>query len=425
MSDLATGRFYFSNPFGYGEDIETFDGKPYSLPATVLKSEKFIVTSVDYSTSTQGIVIGGETGEVQVLSGVDPNSRRTDLIGASSRINSVKFSGDGLKVVAACENGKVIMWNVPADLFSLFDGQAALTLGGGIGPCNAVAISEDGSLIAHGSHSGHVTVYNSSGTFVSSHEHPSGEINGLVFTTNGENIVFVTNDGATKVIEVDGSLFMTHVSHIHAGEILSIDLIEIEGVDCIVTGGADNQVRFARWDDSPGPVVTSHMLPGHDSPVSGVSWAGSESAYSSDVGRIKRWEYDGGTHFADEGSNIQHIGKSPSKIVAWSPTIAFGFAVKIVSCDETTSNVNIWDVSQGEFSYNLSAEMGDIQVVVWPNPDNFGKPQTRWPNGPLAVNYPVTCYAKKIHYESQMDWEADFKDLTSEDTPIRGYYIPD
>ena len=411
MKDLATGEFHYSNlAVNQVEGDTELSTDTRRLLATILRSESFKITAVE-AANNQYIAAGGDRGEIHILrSSGDPVR---DLLGGEGQINSMHFLNDDSKIIAGTSFGLVFIW----DLNSASDTYLH-RISESIGPVNAVKFSPDGNVIAVGDSAGNILIYNSLMELQFTNSDHSNSITDLVFTSDGNHIVSVSTDGDIRVTKVNtGVNHHTHSGSLHSGSINSIDLVSITAnsvtEDIIVTGGSDQNIRIASWDE--GAFFTTQKLPGHTSGVTAVEFeklTSNRRIFSCDGDRIKYWDFNSLTVSYSSVGDASDSEAFPKKLTLFG-TLPF-------TCDGESKMVDSW-LTTG-LSQRIEIYKTIIQVVVWPDPNTFNIPQPSWPIGPIASSYPITCYAKRVAGTWEMNWEDDFKNLSSDDIQIRGYY---
>lgn len=411
MKDLATGEFHYSNlAVNQIEGDTELSTDTRRLLATILRSESFKITAVE-AANNQYIAAGGDRGEIHILRSAGDPIR--DLSGGEGQINSMHFLSDDSKIIAGTSSGLVFIW----DLNSASDTYTH-RISESIGPVNAVKFSPDGNAIAVGDSAGNILIYNSLMELQFTNSDHSNSITDLVFTSDSEYIVSVCTDGETKVTEVStGVNHHTHAGNLHSGAINSIDLISITDdavtKDFIITGGNDLDIRIAVWDE--GGFFATQKVSKHGFPVKMVRFDRSTQSkrfFSCDGEVIKYWDFNSALFTYSQAGEISDPDISPKKLTL--------FGGLPLTCDGESKSVASW-LTTGLLK-EIEIYKKIIQVVVWPDPNTFNIPQPSWPAGPIASSYPITCYAKRVAGIGDMDWEGDFKNLSSEDIQIRGYY---
>lgn len=410
LKDLATGEFHYSNLAVEQAEADTDLGiDTRRLPATILRSESFKLTAIEAATN-EYIAVGTDYGVIHLIkSWGDPHR---DLLGADGQITSMHFSSDDTKLVASTSEGSIFVW----DLTTSSPFHVATASGPAIGAINSVKFSSSGALIAAGDSAGNIIVFDLVMNVKFTNSDHVESINGIVFTSDDKYIISASSDGNINVTDVVSGLnFYTHADELHVGKVTSIDLAKVEvddsSDDVIITGGEDGFVRVATWNE--GAFLAPARLAGHASEVTSVKFALlSNIFYSCDESFVKTWELDSATM-----TYSNSISAKTNNIV---PKFMTTYGNLPYTCDGESKNVYSWLGDSYVQEIFIYAQI--VQVVVWPDPLLFNIKEPSWPAGPITSISPITCYAKRVGSIDDMRWEEDFKDISIEDVPIKGYY---
>ncbi len=210
-----------------------------------------VVTSLDFSPDGTLLALAGF--HEAILWKADGSTRVARLVGMSDRIETVRFSSDGRKLLVVggnpCRNGEVQVWDVASHKLL---GSSAIgfdTLYGG-------SWSRDGKLIAVGGADNTLRAADAE-TFqqvVSMAAHDDW-IRGTVFSADGKSLFSASRDMTVKMTDVATQRFVgnltTHTPGILRGGMQAID--RRPNRNELIVGGADGVPKLFKMDVQAAP----------------------------------------------------------------------------------------------------------------------------------------------------------------------------
>lgn len=246
--------------------------------------------------------------------------------------------------VVGYESGATRVWD-------LIDGaEISAELSGHDGPVSAVACAHtgDGPIVASSSRDGSVRTSRliSPSSAIRRQKGSAHPVRVVRFDDPDQNRALVACDsgGWVRSWAIEGGTPLDHFRTVHAGEITSADLIDVDGRTLIVTGGEDG--RIERWDlQSHAPV--GDPITGHQGAVRALACAyDSEgrviAASTGDDGTVRFWDVAGGTPLGpplDDG----HRGSATAVAFAHPP-----MGLVAVTGGGTDRSVMVWDVARSQ-----------------------------------------------------------------------------
>ena len=210
-----------------------------------------VITSLDYSPDGSLLAVAG-FHEVLLLRG-DGSRLVARLVGLSERIESVRFSRDGSKLLAVggipCRMGEVQVWDVPHHKLLLSLPVTSDTLYGG-------SWSPDGSLIAFGGADNAVRVVEMATSkqvvYMAAHE---DWVRGTVFSADGKSLVSASRDMTVKLTDVATQRFLgnvtTHTPGLLRGGMTAVDRRASRNE--VLVGSADGAPKLFQMDVKAAP----------------------------------------------------------------------------------------------------------------------------------------------------------------------------
>ena len=206
----------------------------------------------------------------------------------------------------------------------------------------SVACSPDGSRIVSGSDDGTVRVWDAvSGECVLGPlEGHTGDVNSVSFSGEGSRIVSGSRDKIVRVWDAAGNC-----THILKGHMSWVSSVSFSG-DKIASGSGDKTVRV--WDAAGNCL---HVLEGHTKEVSSVSFSGDKIASGSWDNTVRVWDAVSGVCVLGplEGHN------------GWVSSVSFsGNKIASGSVDKT---VRVWNAVSGALLKTLEGHKGWVSSV--------------------------------------------------------------
>jgi serine/threonine protein kinase len=197
-----------------------------SQPIRNISTEGVVVTSLAIDPERKLIARGGSDAKIRLWK-LQEGNRFLTIAGPSSQVNAIKFSPAGSVLASGGNDGTVQTWDVESGqelnkidhgapvydvavtpngniasagadgtikLWNLQQNTPLKTLRGHQGAVKAVAISNNGQLLASGSEDGTVHIWNLE-TGQPLHAFPSGDgpVNAVLFTPNSKNVIFASH----------------------------------------------------------------------------------------------------------------------------------------------------------------------------------------------------------------------------------------
>ena len=258
------------------------------------------IPSIDVSPDGSTIAVAG-LHEVILLDGAS-GKLQSRLIGLSPRINTVRFSPDGSRLVAVggtpALQGEVQIWNVAKT-------ELEISLPFTYDALCGAAWSPDGSKIAFGASDNIVRAIDASTgervLFQGAHE---DWVRDVVFTPDGKHLVSVARDMSCKLTEVETERFVDNITSITPGALSGgMNSVAVHpDRNEIVVGGADGIAKVyrvyrqttRRIGDDANLIRNLPKMPGRIFSVV-VSQDGSRIAASSTLdgkSQVRVWKYD-------------------------------------------------------------------------------------------------------------------------------------
>jgi WD40 repeat protein/mono/diheme cytochrome c family protein len=210
-----------------------------------------IVTSLDFSPDGKLLAVAGF--HEAILWKSDGSSRVARLVGMSDRIETVRFSADGTKLLVVggnpCRNGEIQVWDVAAKNLVQSNVVSFDTLYGG-------SWSPDGKWIAVGAADNALRAFEAAGlrqiVYMAAHD---DWIRGTVFSGDGKSIFTASRDMTVKMTDVATQRFAgnltTHTPGILRGGMQAIDRHPKRNE--VVVGGADGAPKLFKMDVQAAP----------------------------------------------------------------------------------------------------------------------------------------------------------------------------
>ncbi|MGO9115927.1 MAG: DUF1549 domain-containing protein [Thermoguttaceae bacterium] len=210
-----------------------------------------VVTSVDFSPDGRLLAVAGF--HEAILWKADGSARVARFVGLSDRIETVRFSRDGTKLLVAggipCRSGEIQVWDVASHKLLGSNAIGFDTLYGG-------RWSPDGRLIAVGTADNALRVFDAATfkqvVYMAAH---NDWIRGTVFSADGKSLFTVSRDMTVKMTDVATQRFVgnltTHTPGILRGGMQAIDRHPKRNE--VVAGGADGAPKLFKMDVQAAP----------------------------------------------------------------------------------------------------------------------------------------------------------------------------
>jgi WD40 repeat protein/predicted Ser/Thr protein kinase len=255
------------------------------------------------------------------------NERVLRTMSAGARVRAVAVSPNGRRVVAAAENGLLLVWDS-------LTGDELMTLPGHTGDVTGAAISSDGALIASGSFDNTARVWDAdTGELLTVLEHPNW-VYAVCFTPDSARLATSCRDNVARlwdlatgkpVVEVEVLPPTADWDYVHSWAVA----IDPAG-QILATGGHDGVIKL--WSASNGSLLK--VLTGHTERVRALAFSpdGAQLASASDDSTVRLWSPAAGTEL------VTLLGHEDSAFgVAFSPD---GARLASAARDRT---IRIWD----------------------------------------------------------------------------------
>ncbi|KAF5370371.1 hypothetical protein D9758_006962 [Tetrapyrgos nigripes] len=256
-------------------------------------------------------------------------SREMECWPTSSRVEAVAISQDGKLIASGDWNGIITIWNV-------LRGKEVRQINGHSGYVNSVAFSPDGTRIVSGSDDKTVKIWDPAtgaqiGEPFQSH---SSKVYSVAFSLDGTKIVSGSSDKTVRIWNVATAALIGEPLQGHIDYVRSVAFSP--DVTKIVSGSDDKTVRI--WDTATGEQI-GEPLQGHSDYVRSVTFSpdGTKIVSGSDDNTLRVWDVATGAQIRESLQGHSRLVNS----VAFSPD-----GTKIVS-GSNDQTIRIWNAATG------------------------------------------------------------------------------
>jgi WD40 repeat protein len=314
-----------------GKKIQTFSGH--------IKD----VNTVIFSHNGKNIISGGSDKSIRFWNFDTGKEIKTLGVQRTSRVEDVKFSSDGKKIIT-CGDKTIKIWDITT-------GQQARVLKGHNSYVRAIDISRDGKKIVSGGSDKSIRIWNAeSGVELKSISHVQ-DITELAFSPDGKRFAIASDDINPKIFDaVTGSEIKSFKGQ--TGIIQAI-AYSPDGKN-IVSASFDNSVKI--WDIETGNSIKN--LSGYKDGVITLAYSPDGSTIASGDERVIIWDAKSG--------NLIRKSKG-EKCDVWS--IAYSPNGKQIVSGCMDYNARIWNVETGDELKTLKGHTSIVYSVAY-SPDS-------------------------------------------------------
>jgi len=244
--------------------------------------------------------------------------------GFDSSIRAVETSQDGVLLAAGTDSGIIT-------LFDRVSGSVLHTLTAHEDRVNVLTFNPDSSLMASADLLGNIIIWNTeSGEIVSELSINSEEVRALAFSPDGENLVAGNSQGEIIWWSVNTSTTQEGFIEAHSGEVI-YDLVFSPDGTMMATGGADNTIHL--WDYDNGLSLRT-IITGHTNWVTTLDFsANSQLLASGSFDRsVRVWN-------ASSGEFVWGFINHPREIFA----LTFDQTGRILITSDLDGNMVLWN----------------------------------------------------------------------------------
>lgn len=266
--------------------------------AGVLGAHPGAISGLGYHPTESVLLTAGEDGTVKLwaLPQVPPKL----LAGHEGAVADVALSGDGASIftgtagAAEAEGAEAAVRQFGAET-----GEMARAFEGQPGPVASLALAADSQLLASGSQTGVIKLWNvadgADRLTITGHQ---GAVHDLAINVAGDRIASAGEDGTVRLWRLPAA------AQPLAGHTMPVTVATVSGDGkLIATGGADNTVRLF----NPADAASAGMLEGHAGEISAIAFRPDNAQLASGdaTGAVQLWNP---TDAANQGHLLGHTG---------------------------------------------------------------------------------------------------------------------
>ena len=289
-----------------------------------------LITEIFVSESKGIVVLGFNTGEVELRNERNGNILRVISNAHEDIVLSVALSEDGRLLVSGSGDGTIRLWDTES-------GSAiGEPLCGHEDEVNSVAFSEDGRTIVSGSDDNTIRLWDTEsrsaiGEPLRGHE---GEVLSAAFSKDGRTIVSGSRDTTIRLWDAESGSAIGEPLRGHMSAVWSVALSE-DG-RTVVSGSYDKTVRL--WETKSGSSI-GEPLRGHEDGVSSVTLSedGRMLVSGSGDGTIRLWDTESGSAIGEPLLRHKDIVRS----------VAFSRDGQMVVSGFEDGTIRLWDTESG------------------------------------------------------------------------------
>jgi small GTP-binding protein len=265
------------------------------------------------------------------------------LRGHSSSVSSIAFSNDGSLLASGSHDATIRLWEVPT-------GKLLRTFEGHNGLVTSVAFSKDGALLASGSRDATIRFWLAKiGKPLGILRGHSSLVSSVAFSNDGTLLASGSHDATIRLWESSSGKFL-HTLEGNDGWVRSVSF----SVDGAMLASATNGYAVQLWEVKTRKLLRA--LKGHTNSVSSVAFSidGTTLASASDDCTIRLWEANG-------GGELETL-KGHSSLVS---SAAFSNDEALLLTGSYDSNIRLWEATSGKLLRNLRGHPTSVTCVAF------------------------------------------------------------
>ena len=318
----------FAYIFGYS-NLFSFNIETREINSQRKKEDSIFITSLAFSPDGKRIVFACDNKMIYVWD-VEIKKDILRLEGHTDCVNYAAFSPDGKRIVSASDDETVRIWDTET-------GEEILCLKGHEGFVYSAVFSPDGGWIVSASWDRTVRIWNAkSGKQIGKLKRHIDRVRSVAFSPDGKQIISASDDKTVRIwdVRLDSEVIPRRLKG-HTEWVLSATFSP-DG-KWIASASDDKTVRI--WDVKTGKEI--HKLEGHTNRVFSIVFSpdGKWIASASSDHTVRIWNTQSGTEFRKLDSD------DVAYTVAFSPD---GKQIASAPGDGNSNIVQIWDVESGE-----------------------------------------------------------------------------
>jgi dipeptidyl aminopeptidase/acylaminoacyl peptidase len=275
----------------------------------------------------------------------DPPSVVEPLATLDARVGpvwSASFAPDGRTLAMALDNGKAMLWDVPAR-------DVRLTIDAHKAPVWSASFSPDGKLLATSSDDGTVRVWEAAtGEERYKFEHPTA-VRQVAFSPDGQSLVTGVRNGVVRLWSL-ATGEPIHLIKAHSGVVMAVAFAP-DG-KTVVSAGSDGLAVL--WDAATGHKKLE--LTGHRASVYTV-------AFSADGRRLATGSWDRTVRVWDVGAGRGVATLEGHALDVWS--VAFAPDGKTLASGSEDRTVKLWDVASAKDLMTFRGHGATVYTVTF------------------------------------------------------------